>query len=213
MVKVTVKNLEGKDVKELSLNEALFGLPANDVLLHQVYVALTSNQRTAIAHTKDRGDRAGSGKKPWRQKGTGRARVGSVRTPVWRKGGVVFGPLSNRNFSKGTTKKMRQKAVLIALSDKIRAGKLVVVDELRFPEAKTKHFAAAKRALGADGRSLIAALAEQELAHTRVLRNIPKTASTSSATLNVQDLLNHEYALVSVAALESLEKRFANWNA
>ncbi|MEI9966076.1 MAG: 50S ribosomal protein L4 [Candidatus Moraniibacteriota bacterium] len=110
MPKVTVKNLSGKEVKELTLSDACFGLPSNDVLVHQVYVALSGNRRQAIAHTKDRSERAGSGRKPWRQKGTGRARVGEVRTPVWRKGGVVFGPLSTRNFSKAANRKMRQKA-------------------------------------------------------------------------------------------------------
>ena len=116
MTKITVKNIAGKDVREIELKDFLFDLPSNDTLLHQVYVAQTSNQRHSIAHTKDRSERAGSGIKPWRQKGTGRARAGAVRSPLWRKGGVTFGPTKDRNWSKDTNQKMRQKAVMIALS-------------------------------------------------------------------------------------------------
>ena len=99
MPKITVKNIAGKDVKEINLKDFIFDVPSNDTLIHQVYVAQAGNARHAIAHTKDRSERAGSGIKPWQQKGTGRARSGSVRSPLWRKGGVTFGPTKDRNFS------------------------------------------------------------------------------------------------------------------
>lgn len=145
MLKVQVKDIAGKDVKEITLKESVFGLPSNDALLHQVYVILSGNQRTAIAHTKDRSERAGSGRKPWRQKGTGRARVGQVRSPIWRKGGVTFGPTKDRNFSKNSNAKMRQKAVMVALSEKIRSGKFIVLDALSFSDPKTKLFVESDR--------------------------------------------------------------------
>jgi large subunit ribosomal protein L4 len=212
MMKVTVKNINGADVKELSLNESLFGLAANDTLLHQIYVALMGNKRVAIAHTKDRGERAGSGIKPWRQKGTGRARAGAVRSPLWRKGGVTFGPTKDRNFSKNTNAKMRQKAVLIALSEKLRAGKLVVIDALSYSEKKTKLFAGTMKALGINGKSLTLSLSGDEFGLTKMSRNIPKIENTLTENLNVVQLLDHEYVLMTEASIKVLEKRFAAWD-
>lgn len=212
MAKVTVKNISGKDVKELSLSDALFALPSNDTLLHQVYVALTGNKRIAIAHTKDRGERAGSGIKPWRQKGTGRARAGAVRSPLWRKGGVTFGPTKERNFSKNTTVKMRQKAVLIALSEKLRAEKLLVVDTFSYTEKKTKLFAETLKALGLSGKSVSLPLATEELNLSLMSRNIPRVEHILSENLNVVELLNHEYVLMTEAGIKVLEKRFAAWD-
>ena len=211
MTKVTVKNIGGKDVKELSLPEFVFGAAANDVLLHQVYVALTANKRVAIAHTKDRGERSGSGIKPWRQKGTGRARAGATRSPLWRKGGVTFGPTKERNFSKNTTAKMRQKAVMIALSEKLRAGKLIVLDALSYTNQKTKLFAETINALGITRKSLTVALSMTELPLTKISRNIPKIENTLTENLNVVQLLDHEYVLMTEESVGILEKRFAAW--
>jgi large subunit ribosomal protein L4 len=212
MSKVTVKNIAGADVKELSLKESVFAVPANDTLVHQVYVALTANARVAIAHTKDRGERAGSGIKPWRQKGTGRARAGATRSPLWRKGGVTFGPTKERNFSKNTTAKMRQKAVMIALSEKVRAGKFVVLDALSYSDKKTKLFAETLKTLGVTGKSLTVALDGAELSFSLMSRNIPKVAHTLAENLNVVQLLDHEYVLLTEAGVKVLEKRFAAWD-
>ena len=211
MVKVTVKNVAGKDVKELTLSKSVFGLPANDALLHQVYVALTANQRVAIAHTKDRGERAGSGKKPWQQKGTGRARAGAVRSPLWRKGGVTFGPTKDRNFSKNTNAKMRQKATMIALSEKVRSGKLVVIDALSFSEQKTKRFAETMKAFGMTGKSLVVGFSGEEAKLSAMVRNIPKVEHTLTENLNVMQLLDREYLLLSLEGIKLLETRFAKW--
>ena len=211
MLKISVKNIAGKDVKEINLNESFFGLPSNDTLVHQVYVAMTANQRHPIAHTKDRSERSGSGIKPWRQKGTGRARVGSVRTPVWRKGGVTFGPTKDRNFSKETNVKMRQKATLIALSEKVRSGKLILVDELNYPEKKTKLFAETLRNLGIVGKSLILSLTGDEHTFTLIARNIPKVEHTLSENLNVMQLMDREYLMITLSGIKRLEERFARW--
>lgn len=210
-MKVTVTSLQGKKVKDMELPEAIFALPKNDVLVHQVYVALTANERQTIAHTKDRGERAGSGKKPWRQKGTGRARVGEVRNPVWRKGGVVFGPRKDEVYGKETNKKMRQKATMVALSEKIRQEKVVIVETLQFAEMKTKLWSEARKALGIDYKSAVVAFGAEEFAHARVTQNVPKTKNTLAENLNVTELLNNEYAVISVAAVEALINRFKAW--
>ena len=211
MSNVTVKNIAGADVKELSLKDSLFALPANDVLLHQVYVALQANKRVAIAHTKDRGERAGSGIKPWRQKGTGRARAGATRSPLWRNGGITFGPTKERNFSKNTTAKMRQKAVMIALSEKIRSGKFIVLDALSYTDKKTKLFAETLKALGVAGKSLTLGLSREELSFSVMSRNIPKVGHTLAENLNVVELLDREYIVLTETGVQVLEKRFAAW--
>ena len=198
-------------MKELTLSESVFGVTSNDTLLHQVYVALTANKRVAIAHTKDRGERSGSGIKPWRQKGTGRARAGATRSPLWRKGGVTFGPTKDRNFSKNTTAKMRQKSVMIALSEKVRAGKLVVLDTLSYKEKKTKQFAETLKALQVTGKSLTFALSGDELSFSLMSRNIPRVLHTLAENLNVVQLLDHEYIVMTEAGVQVLEKRFAAW--
>jgi large subunit ribosomal protein L4 len=211
MPKIQVKNTLGKDVREETLSEVVFGQVSNDTLLHQVYVAIISNLRQVLAHTKDRSERAGTGKKPWKQKGTGRARAGSVRSPLWRKGGVTFGPNKNRNFSKATTAKMRQKATMIALSEKVRSGKLVVLENFDMKEVKTKLAAEALEALGVAGRSAVIAFTTEEKKVERAFRNITRKTLTTTETLNVKDLLDHEYAVLSVDSLPLLEKRFAAW--
>ncbi len=212
MLKLTVKNLAGKDIESLELPETLFDLPKNDTLVHQVYVVLSGNLRSPIAHTKDRGERAGTGKKPWKQKGTGRARAGSVRSPLWRKGGVTFGPTRDRNFVRQIPTKMRQKATLVALSEKVRTGKMIVVDALTLAEVKTKLFAGALSALGIAPRRVVVSTTLSEKPMTLAMRNIPKATVANNLDLNVRDLVDHEYVLLSKAGVAELEKRFASWN-
>ncbi len=211
MAKISVKNIAGKDVKEIDIQDFVFGVPANDTLIHQVYVAQTTNARHTISHTKDRSERAGSGVKPWRQKGTGRARAGAVRSPIWRKGGITFGPTKDRNWSKDTNQKMRQKAVMIALSEKVRSGKMIVIDALNYPEKKTKLFAATVQALGITGKSLVLCLTGDERACTIMSRNIPKIENTPTENLNVVQLLDREYLMLTEAGIKILEGRFAAW--
>lgn len=212
MARISVKNIAGKDVKEIDIADFVFGVPANDTLIHQVYVAQTANARHTISHTKDRSERAGSGVKPWRQKGTGRARAGAVRSPIWRKGGITFGPTKDRNWSKDTNQKMRQKAVMIALSEKLRSGKMIVIDALSYPEKKTKLFAATVNALGITGKSLVLCLTGDERACTVMSRNIPKVENTPTENLNVVQLLDREYLVLTEAGIRNLEGRFAAWD-
>lgn len=208
MAKISVYNAEGKEVEQLTVSPAVFEVPSNDVLVHQVYVSLTGNVRGVYAHTKTRAEVVGSGKKPWKQKGTGRARVGEIRNPVWRKGGIVFGPRNDRNFSSKVNQKMRRKAVMVALSDKLRAGKLLVLDGLTFPEQKTKLFAATLKALKIEKKSVMVGLASEEKVWEKAIRNIDRVEHALARDINVVDLLNHQYFLVTKASLQNLEKRF-----
>jgi len=207
MMKYTVYNLKGDKIKEVNLPEDIFGLSANDALLHQVYVSQYANQRQVLAHTKDRSERAGSGKKPWKQKGTGRARVGSVRTPVWRKGGIVFGPTKDRNFKKDVPKKMNKKALAIALSGKVRDKELFLVESLKMSAVKTKMMKEALERLKINKTGLIA-FSKDEKPAMRASRNLPKIDNIDVINLNVFDILNHKYLILSEEGVRILEQKY-----
>lgn len=128
----------GDKIKEINLNPAIFGVEPKTSVVHQVAIAQKNNSRSAIAHTKDRSEVRGGGVKPWRQKGTGRARHGSVRSPLWVGGGVTFGPSKERNFSQKVNKKMKTQALFMCLSDKVNNNLLILLDKLELPKAKTK---------------------------------------------------------------------------
>ncbi|MDD5083715.1 MAG: 50S ribosomal protein L4 [Candidatus Moranbacteria bacterium] len=208
MAKISVYNVQGEEVEKLEIADSVFDMPSNNTLLHQVFVALMANIRGVYAHTKTRSEVSGSGKKPWKQKGTGRARVGSVRTPVWKGGGIVFGPRNNRNFVQKINQKMRRKAVMIALSEKIREGKLIVLDALSFPEQKTKLMAATLKSLNISNKSVVMGLSANEKEFEKVSRNIPRLKNILADNVNVADLLNHQYFVVSKESLQGLEKKF-----
>lgn len=208
MLKAPLYDVKGEKKGDVDLPESVFGVPSNDTLLHQVYVAISANLRSPIAHTKDRSERAGSGKKPWKQKGTGRARAGAVRSPLWRKGGVTFGPTKDRNFSKETNRKMRQKALCVALSEKLRGEKLRIVESFSFETRKTGEFVSFLEKLGArPGRALIG-FSGSERDVERMSRNIDRTMNVLSDNMSVYDLLNHEYLIVTKETVEMLSKRF-----
>jgi large subunit ribosomal protein L4 len=153
-----VYNQEGKEVSKISLSEKVFGLPWNSDLVHQVVTSMMNNARASVAHTKDRSDVRGGGKKPWRQKGTGRARHGSTRSPLWVGGGVTFGPRNEKDYSRTISKKMRAKALYTVLSKKMRDGEVVFVDSLSMkePKAKVAKHVLESLALAAGGKSLAA---------------------------------------------------------
>ncbi|HCP08430.1 MAG TPA: 50S ribosomal protein L4 [Candidatus Moranbacteria bacterium] len=207
MAQVKIYNLEGKEIESLELNDSVFGLPKNDDLVHQVFVSLTANQRQVLAHTKNRGDRAGSGIKPWAQKGTGRARVGSSRTPTWRGGGIAFGPRSDRNFSKKINKKMNAKAIATVLSGKLKDSELIIVEKMDLAEKKTKNMSAAMKKLNFKGRALIA-FGDNELEMMRVTSNLPKVNNISVKKLNVLDMLNNKNLILSKESVRFLEEKY-----
>ncbi len=185
----------------------IFNMPANDSLVHQVYVAQSANRRQVLAHVKDRSETAGSGKKPWAQKGTGRARTGAARNPIWRGGGAIFGPTKNRNFKKKINDKMRKKALLIALSEKARSKNFMVVDEMKLKEKKTKEFAKALKNLKIKGSALVG-LSDSEKDVYLYSRNIPKVNPISIKQLNVFDILNHKNLILSKESVKFLEEKY-----
>ncbi len=204
---VALYNTEGKKSGEIALPDSLFGLPSNSSLVHQVYVAQSANRRSGSAQTKIRSEVRGGGKKPWKQKGTGNARTGSIRNPIWRGGGTIFGRSKNQNFTKDINAKMRRKALLTVLSEKARAQKVVVCETLELPEVKTKIAQSMLQNCGVD-KSCIVGLGEGEAKTYRALRNIPKTNTIEATKFNVKDVLDKEYVVISQRALEQMEKHF-----
>lgn len=191
----------------MELSDAIFAVPANDVLLHQVYVAQSANRRQVLAHAKDRSETAGSGKKPWAQKGTGRARTGAARNPIWRGGGAIFGPTKDRNFKKKINDKMKKKALLIALSEKIRSKELIVLEDMKLKSKKTKECSQILKNLRIVGSTLVG-LADSEKDIYLCSRNIPKTDPISIKQLNVFDILNHKNLILSKEAVKFLEEKY-----
>lgn len=207
MTKIAVYNLEGKKVSDIELSSEVFGLPKNDGLLHQAYVAIQSNQRKVLAHTKDRGERAGSGKKPWKQKGTGNARVGSVRTPVWRKGGIIFGPTKDRNFKRDINKKMMRKAILLALSAKVKGKGIIVLEKIELADKKTKKFAEIIKNLKIKGSTLIG-FSGKESELRLYSRNLKNIGNTLTSDLNVFDIMNYKNLILSRESIKYLEEKY-----
>ena len=207
MATVKVYNSKGEETEKLKLSDEVFAVPKNDSLIHQVFTAITANQREALAHTKNRGERAGSGIKPWRQKGTGRARVGSVRTPTWRKGGVAFGPRKDRNYSQKINKKMNSSAILMVLSGKLKDEEIKVIDKFELAEKKTKEMAKILNNLKIKGKTLIAFFSEEK--DLRIAsRNIKNTMNILTGQLNVADMLKNKNLLMSKDSIQYLEKKY-----
>jgi len=206
-MKISVYNIAGQEVEKMDLSEAVFGVKKNDVLIHQAMVAIQSNQRQVLAHTKNRGDRAGSGIKPWKQKGTGRARVGSVRNPAWKKGGVAFGPRNDRNFTKKINKKMNAKAILMVLSAKLKDNEIMILDKFDLKEKKTKAMADVLKNLKISAKTLIAfTTLEKDL--RIVSRNLKKTENILTSQLNVLEMLKNKFLLMSKDSIKYLEEKY-----
>jgi large subunit ribosomal protein L4 len=206
-MKIEVHNIEGKKVENMEISDLIFGLPKNDDLVHQVSVSLAANKRESIAHTKTRGERAGSGRKPWKQKGTGRARVGSVRTPLWKKGGIVFGPRSDRNYKKKINSKMNVKAILLVLSGKARDKEICVIDKMEIAERKTKEVAKLMKNLKILGKTLIV-FGEKEKNMMIAGRNLKDAQNISLNQLNVLDMLRSRNLLVSKDSIRKIEEKY-----
>lgn len=205
MLKVKVYNMKGEVVGEEKLDPALFGVEIKPGLIHEVVVAQKANVRQILAHTKDRGEVRGGGRKPWRQKGTGRARHGSIRSPIWRGGGVTFGPTKERNFKQKINKKARRKALLMCLSDKVANKKLLLLDQLKLPEIKTKLMTKILENLPCKRKSVMIALSNYDLKIVKSASNLPKVCTIEARNLNVYDLLTHEYFLAPLETIKVLE--------
>jgi len=205
-MKLTIKDIKGKDQGELEVKFPLIENGKGTQAVHDTVVAYQAAQRMGTACTKNVGDVAGTNKKPWRQKGTGRARAGSFQSPLWRGGGVVFGP-KPRDFTKKASHNTKQLALRKAMSERLRAGDVVVVDDLKLGSAKTKEFAGVLSALELKGSALIVAAADKNL--TLASRNVPDVALTTCEVLNTYDVLRPDKLVFTRNAFEQLEARLA----
>lgn len=205
-MKLTIKDINGKDQGELEVKFPLIEDGKGTQAVHDTVVAYQAAQRMGTACTKNVGNVAGTNKKPWRQKGTGRARAGSFQSPLWRGGGVVFGP-KPRDFSKKVSHNTKQLALRKAMSERLRAGDVLVVDDLKLGSAKTKEFAGVLSALELKGSALIVAAADQNL--TLASRNVPDVALTTCEVLNTYDVLRPDKLVFTRNAFEQLEARLA----
>ncbi len=197
MAKVKVYNQKGEATGEMELAKDMFEVVVDPNLVHEAVVIQQANARQAIAHAKDRSEVRGGGRKPWRQKGTGRARAGTIRSPLWRSGGVTFGPSKNQNFSRKINKKAKRKALAMTLSDKVAHDRFVVVDTLELSEAKTKVFANLLGKLPNAGKKTLVVIDPANQVVKRAARNIPKLSTIGAKSLNVVDVLSHDYILIS----------------
>lgn len=210
MVKVTVYNTEGKKVKDQELPDTLFNVQPNHDVIHQVVVAQQNNRRETLAHTKDRSEVRGGGKKPWRQKGTGRARHGSIRSPLWKGGGVTFGPRSNRNYSKQINKKMAAQALAMILSDKVANNQFVVVDNFDIAELKTKKLSELLEKLPMKGAKSMLLLSKDEKDLKRVGDNITTAKTYKADSVNAEVAITCPWIVVSEKGLSEFMNSHKN---
>lgn len=235
MPKVLVYNQQGEKVGEEKLSDQVFGVKIKPELVHQAVVTQQANARTTLAHTKGRAEVRGGGRKPWKQKGTGRARHGSIRSPLWRGGGVTFGPSRNQNFSLKINKKAKRKALAMSLTDKLADEKLIALDKLELSEIKTKKFfeilqnlkLRSKRTLKLKPvtkeqkkldqpkaakdkvKSVLFITDKKDEKLSRSARNIQKVTVINAASLNIVEVLKAQNLVATIAALKKIEETLA----
>ena len=207
MPKVDVYNMQGKKVSDVELNEAVFGIEPNENVVHSALVNYLANQRQGTQSTKTRAEVRGGGRKPWRQKGTGRARQGSIRAPQWVKGGIALGP-KPRSYKYTVNKKERRLAIRSVLSSKVLENNLVVLDKAEMKEIKTKEMVKTLANLKVEGKTLIL-LPERNENVQKSARNINGVKTTLVNTINVYDLLKYNKLVVTVDAVKKLEEVYA----
>ncbi len=207
MPKIDVYSVEGKKVKELELNENVFGIEPNENVVHSVVVNYLANQRQGTQSTKTRAEVSGGGRKPWRQKGTGRARQGSIRAPQWIKGGIALGPKS-RSYTYKVNKKEKRLAIKSILSAKVSSNELVVVDKLQLPEIKTAEMVKIFANLKVEGKALVL-LPANDVNVQKSSRNIKGTKTLTVDTINAYDLLKYNKLVVTEDTVKKLEEVYA----
>ena len=204
MPKIDVYDMQGKKVSNIELNEAVFGIKPNEKIVHAALVNYMANQRQGTASTKTRAEVSGGGRKPWRQKGTGRARQGSIRAPQWFKGGIALGP-KPRDYRYTINKKERRLAIKSLLSSKLLENNLVVVDKLELKEIKTKNMVKVLDNLKVEGKALIVLPQTNENVQ-KSTRNIEGVKTDLVNTINVYDLLKYNKLVLTVDSVKSLEE-------
>ena len=207
MPKIDVYDIKGKKVSEVELSEEVFGIEPNEEIVQAAVVNYLANQRQGTQSTKTRAEVRGGGRKPWRQKGTGRARQGSIRAPQWIKGGIALGP-KPRSYRYTINKKERQLAIKSVLSSKVLENQLTVVDKIAFDEIKTKNMVAALNNLKVEGKTLVM-LPEKNENVQKSARNIEGVKTTLVNTINVYDLLKYNKLVVTLDAVKKLEEVYA----
>jgi large subunit ribosomal protein L4 len=207
-MKAVIYNQNGKKLEEsINLPKEIFDVKMNADLVHQVAVSQMANKRRIIAKTKNRAEVSGSGRKPWRQKGTGRARHGSIRSPIWRHGGVTFGPQPDVAFKKEISKKMRRKALFMVLASKAKKERLIVLDSLKIESPKTKLMVDILDKLPVKGSRLVI-LPKKDETIIKATRNISKTKSELAQNLNVLDLLSFNYLILPKDSIKAIKETF-----
>jgi large subunit ribosomal protein L4 len=224
-MKVSTYTQNGKESGKAELPSEIFDVKMNSDLVHQVVLAQMSNQRQVIAHTKDKSEVRGGGRKPWKQKGTGRARHGSIRSPIWKGGGVTFGPTKDRNFKKKINKKMRRKALFMVLSSKVQDKEMIILDELKIEKPKTKEVvkiiqtpvfaffsdkSTKDKAKVESQKSILIALSKKDVDITRAAKNIQKVKIVQAKDLNVLDLLNYKYLMMPKKGIDVIKETFSS---
>ena len=204
MANVSVYNMEGKEVGSIELNDAIFGVEVNEHLVHMAVLQQLADKRQGTQKAKTRSEVSGGGRKPWRQKGTGHARQGSIRAPQWKGGGVVFAPVP-RDYSFKMNKKEKRAALKSALTDKVQTNSIVVVDELKFDEIKTKRFAEVMNNLKATRKALVV-LADNDQNVVLSARNLAEANTTLTNTLNVYDIVNARTLVLTKDAVAKIEE-------
>ena len=207
MPKIDVYDIKGEKVSEVELNEEIFGMNPNEELVHAAVVNFLANQRQGTQSTKTRAEVRGGGRKPWRQKGTGRARQGSIRAPQWIKGGIALGP-KPRSYNYAINKKERRIAIKSVLSSKVLENQLTVVDKIAFDEIKTKNMVTALNNLKVEGKTLIM-LPEKNENVQKSARNIEGVKTTLVNTINVYDLLKYNKLVITLDTVKKLEEVYA----
>ncbi|AXY26517.1 50S ribosomal protein L4 [Suicoccus acidiformans] len=208
MPKVTLFKQDGSQNGEIELNEAVFGIEPNEAVLYDAVIMQRASMRQGTHAVKNRSAVRGGGRKPWRQKGTGRARQGSIRSPQWVGGGVVFGPTTERNYSYKLPKKVRRLAIKSALSQKVQEDALVVVDALSFEQPKTQAFKAVLQNLDIDTKVLLVVEQDNDNAYLSA-RNLPNVKVIDSLNVNVLDVVNYDKVLFTQTALSTVEEALA----
>jgi large subunit ribosomal protein L4 len=206
MAKVAVYNMEGSQVGEVELNDAVFGVEVNENLLHKAVVTQLANNRQGTQKAKTRSEVRGGGRKPWKQKGTGHARQGSIRAPQWTGGGVVFAPVP-RDYSLKMNKKEKRAALKSALSSRVAAEKFIVVDSIKLDEVKTKKFAQALEGLKVSKALVV--LNENDQNVVLSARNIPTVKTALTNTINTYDILKYDTIVIDKAAVATIEEVYA----
>ncbi len=212
-MKINVYDQEGKEVGQTLLPKEIFDVKMNPDLVYQVVVSQMANRRKVIAHTKNRGEVRGGGKKPWRQKGTGRARHASIRSPLWRHGGITFGPTKEKVFKKQIPKKMKRLALFMALSEKVKNNLLILLDKLKIEQPKTKFTAQVVENLKSKIEnfkkgSILIALPELDKNIILAARNLPDVKTIQAKDLNCLDLLSLKYLIMPKDSVKVIKETF-----